>query len=705
MAALQVIRGRAGLLIGVLGVALLAFILSDFFTSGNAFFNKFKDNAFAVNGDVVSTGKYTDRVEEREFFEKVMSNKSNLDEATMSQIREVVYQQMVKEMMLDEQSEALGLAVTPEELSDMVYGENVSPMLARLPIFVDPQTGRFEKAYLVEFLTDINKDPSALSPQQQQDLLTRKKLWATIEGMLKYQRLEEKYASLVAGTVLVNDAEAKAAYTDSKNVASIAYVVEKYTSLSDSSVTVSDAELKALYDLRKNSFKIDSELRKISYFIKDMIPSEDDYAAVKAEMDEGAEKLATTDNPALVVAGFSGNQYIDTYIAVSALPAEAKAFVESASIGQIYGPVRDNQSFIMYKLVDKTIAPDSIKLQIIPLPQGLEFNAANAIADSLLNVIKGGKEFAVVANEIMPGSNGGELPMIDEMSLARAGVPKECFEAAKGEVLKIAINGETQLVRVAGKSNPVPKVKLAVVQLPVVVSDKTQSAIDNELNQFISENGNLENFNKAAQAKGYSIVPDALISPSEIALNQTAGTRQVIHWAFNEKVGTVKKFDMSDKRIIAIIAGEINDDYLPLSELRKGLEAELIRDKKAEKIIADLKAKNLTSLDAYADAVAGKVDTVKFVTFQTGDIAGPGYEPVLNIYSKIGQTGKLEGPVKGRAGVYAINVVEKTESPTEYNSTQIKQFLRQNSYYQLMSGALQALQGKMDVKDNRVKFW
>lgn len=706
MAALQKIRGKAGLLIGVLGVALLAFILSDFFTSGNAFFNKARDKAFTVDGNVVSTGQYAERIEQWEFFEKTMSRKSSLDEATTAQIRERVYQQMVKEIMLDEQADKLGLAVTPEELTDMVYGANMSAMLYQIPLFVNPQTGQFDKAYLTQFLQDIKVDASTLPIEQRDELLMKKQLWAFIENMMKYQRLEEKYASLVSGTILVNDVEAKAVYEDSKNVANIAYAVEKYTALPDSSVNVSDSEIKALYDQRKSSFKLDTELRKISYFIKDVVPSEEDYADVEKEMKAAYEKLVVAENPANVVTEYSGNQYIDAFVAVSALPADAKSFVESASMGQVYGPVRDNQSFVMYKLIDRINAPDSIRLQIIAMPQGLDPAATQIVADSLLKVIKGGEDFTAIANKMAPGSNGGELGWVNEMMLASAGIAKECFGAPQGDVLKLTIGGQPQLVRIAEKTKPVSKVKLAVVQMPVLVSDKTQSAIDNELNLFVSENGNAENFNKAAQNKGYGLVPDAIISPAEMTLGQASGTRSVIHWAFNNKVGSVKKFDeMADKRVVAIIKGEINDKYMPLSEIKDALKAELIRDKKAEKLIVDLKAKNLTSLDAYAQAIGTRIDTAKFVTFQTNNIVGVGFEPILNTYSKVGQVNKLEGPLKGTSGVYVIDVLDKTVDSKEYNAEQTKQSIRQGNYYQLMSQSITALKGKMDVEDNRVTFW
>ncbi|MDR1881851.1 MAG: SurA N-terminal domain-containing protein [Prevotella sp.] len=702
MAALQKIRSKSGLLVGIIAVGLLAFVFP--WNEVSTFVNKMRDKAFVVNGTVVTTKEYSEKIAEWENFQKIMSNQTSLDESATSQIREMVYQQMVKEKMLDEEARKLGLAVTSEELNDMVYGNVVAPILYQIPFFANPQTGRFDKTYLMQFLSDINQDPAGMQEPNRSEIMARREIWAFIQNMMKYQRLEEKYASLVAGALLVSDTEAKAAHEDSRNVAGIAYVVQRYSSLADSAVQVSSKEIKALYDLRKKNYKLDTELRKISYFIKDVVPGDEDYAAVEQEMNTAYEKLKMTDNPAAVLSEYSSS-YPDVFMAVSALPADAKTFVQSASKGDIYGPVRDDRTYLMYKLMDRTTAADSIKLQIIPLPQGLDEKTSAHIADSLQSVIKGGKDFAVVAEELFPGSNGGDLGWTDEMKLASAGIAQECFTAAKGDILKLKVGGQDQLIRITDKTNPVPKVKLAVIQMPVIISDKTQNAIDNELNQFVSESGNIENFDKAAQAKGYGLISNSVISPSEVALGQATGSRQVIHWAFNEKPGTVKKFDMSDKRIVAIVKNEITGDYMPVSEVASALKAELVNDKKAEKIIADLKAKNPLSLDACAQAVGGRVDTVNFVTFQTNNLSGIGYEPLMNIYSKLGRINKLEAPMKGKSGVYVLSVINKTEDTKEFDAKQTKQSLKQSNYYQMMSQAIPVLKNKMKIEDNRVKFW
>lgn len=708
MAALQKIRSKAGLLIGVIAVALLAFIFP--WSELTSFMNRQRDKAFVVDGEVVSTGNYIKRINDFESFQKIISGQSTLDENTTAQIREYVYQQMVKEIMLNGQAEKLGLAVSDEELRDMTVGTNISPILRQLPLFVDPQTGQFSPQAFNQFLnfvnTDINSIPLQQSEQRAQ-LQNLKDVWTTIQNLIKYQRLEEKYNALLANAIIVNDIEAKANVEASKSTSDIAYVVNRYSSVPDSTVSVSEKEIEKLYSTRKNNFKNREDLRKITYITKEITPSESDYAAVEKEINEAREKLLTTENPALIVTDYSELPYHDIFFSESNLsPIEAN-FVKSASIGDVDGPIRDGETYRLYKLVDRTSAPDSVKLRIISIPEGVDRTAANNRADSLINVIKQGKDFGIVANELMPQSNGGDTGWLTEPQLISGG--KEfvsgIFSTLTGEIKKLNTQGQIFIVKVEDKTKPVTKYKLALIQMPVVVSDQTLAGIDNELNEFVAKNSDGKNFVAAANEKGYNLSQDFLITGSLPGIGQIRGSRQVINWAFNEKVGSVKKFDLSDYKIVALINSKIDAGYIPLSEVSDILKDELIKDKKAEKMITDMKAKNLTSLDAYADALESKVDTAKFVTFNTPNITNIGRETALNVYAGVGQLNKLEGPVKGDNGVLVMNIYNRVDQSTDVNTEAYKRTIGNQNMYRIMSQSMETLKEKMSIEDNRVRFF
>ena len=708
MAILQKIRDRSGLLIAVIGVALLAFILGDLLTSGNTFLRKYQDKAFVVDGDLVSTQEYFDRVSEWEDFQKMISGESSLDESATSQIRDIVYQQMVKERILDSQAKKLGLTVSKEEINDLVHGDVISPLLQQLPLFVDPQTGQFDKSTLLNFLSTINTDESMLPPEQIAMVRQYKSIWLFVENLIKYQRLEEKYGSLLSSAVMVNDVEAKTTFDQTQQSADMIYVVQNYYTIADSVASVTDTEIKKFYNENQNLFKASNPRAKVTYFTKEIVPSDEDFDEVEKATSEVYEKLLTTTNAAAVVSDYSDAPFVDAYISANLLSPDERSFVQSAEVSDVYGPFRDGDSFKLYKYLGKTIAPDSVKLRMIGLPENMANDSlVTAYIDSLHIVIKEGKDFAEVANELNPQSNGGEVGWVREIDLVQAGpnVAQDIFSIPTGSVSKIKMPGQQSLIYVEEKTNPVEKYKLAVVNMPVIVSDKTQNNIDNELNQLVSEPDIRDNFTQLAQEKGYNVIPSQTVGATDHMLAQMQGSRQVINWALNEKEGAIKKFDLSRNRIVARVDKIIPAGVLPLSEVSDNIRSLLLNDKKAEKIISDLDSKNLSTLEEYAAAMDSKIDSVKFVDFNTSNITNLGNEPVLNAYAAYAPLNTIVGPLKGNMGVFVIDVINREQVEGEYNAEDQKIAMHSNAIYRLQNQAIEVLKDKMKVVDNRYKFY
>ncbi|MCW1735817.1 peptidylprolyl isomerase [Anaerorudis cellulosivorans] len=711
MATLQKIRNKAGFLIAVIGIALLAFILGDLLTSGSTLFRKSQDKVFEVNGKVISTEEYFTRVTEWENFQKMMSGESSLDENASLQIKELVYQQMVRECILDDQAKKLGLTVSKEEINDLVHGENISPLLQQLPLFVDPKTGIYDREALTNFFTAINTPTASLQPEEKALVQQYKSMWLFIENLIKYQRLEEKYRTLLASAVMVNDMEAKTSFDLSQQNADLTYVVQNYYTIPDTLVTVEDSEIRAFYEKHKKNFKLNTPIAKITYFIREIAPSDEDFAEVEAQAMEAAKKLAESTNPSAVVADYSETPYHDVYLAANVLTESQRSFVSSANIGDMYGPVREGNSFQIYKLIDKIVAPDSVRLRMIVVPTagaGEQDSLVRHFVDSVFTVIKGGKPFAQVANELNPQSNGGDAGWVREIDIASVGndFVQTVFSMQVGEVRKISVPGQSIIVQVEEKTKPVTKYKLAVINMPVVVSERTSNNVDNELNQFLSLPDVGKKFTELAKQKGYAVVPNYTISSTDFSIAQIPGSRQVIQWAFNEKEkGAVKKFDLTNLRIVARLDNVIPAGTAPLSEVATVIRSQLVREKKAEKIITELKSKNLSSLADYAEEMNTQPDTVRFVNFNTRNIAGLGFEPVLNAYSAFAPLHKLMGPAKGNMGVFVVNVDNRTQGTETYDPKIQKNSMQSEITYRLQMQSMEVLKDKLEVKDNRYRFY
>jgi len=709
MATLQKIRDKGTLLVIVIGVALLAFVLGDLFTSGTTLFGKARDKAFVVNGEVISTKQYADKITEFEEFQKMVSGQSSLDENTSSQIREAVYQQMLRERLLDDQTKKLGLTVTSTELNDLVHGENISPVLQQLPFFLDPQTGTFSRSALIEFINTVNT-PSP-GPQEQALVDRYKSLWLFIEEMVRTQRLEEKYISLLSNAVIVNDQEAKTTFDLSQQNADIAYVMQNYFTISDSAVTVTDKEVQDYYNAHKASFKLEAPLVKLSYFSKEIVPSSEDFAEVETESRKAFAELQSADNPMSIVADYSNTPYRDVFVSEFMLTPSQIEFVRTAAVNEITSPKREGDAYQIIKLIDKTVAPDSVRLRMMAIPDASMVGQDSVVTnfvDSIYGLLQAGSSFAEVANSLNPNSNGGEVGWAREIDLVQmgSGLVQAAFSTPIGQPVKLSVPGQQIILQVEERTNPVNKYKVAIVNMPVVASEKTSNNIDNELNQFISAPDVKTKFTELASEKNYMVMPNVTVSANDFSLAQIPGSRQIITWAANEKEqGSVKKFDLTNLRVIARVEQVIPAGTTPLSEVSSGIRAQLMNEKKAEKIIADLKSKNLTSLDDYAVAMNTAADTVRFVNFTTRNITGLGVEPVLNAVSAFAPVNKLVGPMKGNLGVYVTQVANRTAGTETYDAATQKRSMLNNNAYRLQMQSVEVLKDKLGVEDNRYKFF
>ncbi len=709
MATLQNIRNKGPLLVIVIGVALLAFVLGDLFSSGSLLVGKARDRAFVVDGKTITTQQYQSKIIEFEEFQKMISGQSSLDENTTFQIREAVYQQMVRDQLLGNQSKKLGLEVTKEEINDLVHGEYISPILQQLPFFVNPETGMFSRQALVEFLNIINTQ----SPDLQEQALVNqyKSIWLFIENMITTQRLEEKYISLLSNAVIVNDLEAKAHFDLSQQNADIEYVMQSYFTIPDSAVTVTDKEIKAFYDAHKETFKLEAPLVKISYFTKEIVPSDEDFAEVEAKSHEAFAQLQETQYTSTVVADYSTSPYMDAFLGENLLSSSQLDFVRAASINETFGPKREGNTFQVYKLIDKTVAPDSVYLSMMAIPTSTmvgQDSIVEQFVDSIYNLILGGQPFELVANNLNPNSNGGDVGWAREIDLLPFGVEmvKSAFSAPVGKPVKIAIPGQQVIFQVEERTRPVNKFKLAVINMPVLPSDKTSNNIDNQLNQFVSNPDVSSRFNELASEAGYMILPNMTFSANDFSIGQIPNSRQVITWAANQKeMGAVRKFDLTNLRIVARVDQVVPSGTTPLSEISDNIRSILINEKKAEKIISDLQQQNLSSLESYAEAMNSRVDTVKFVNFTTQNITGLGYEPVINAVSSFSPINTVNKPLEGNMGVFATKVIGRATGTAEYDAEEQKSMILNNNAYRLQMQAVQVLKSELGVEDNRYKFF
>ncbi|MDH6341300.1 peptidyl-prolyl cis-trans isomerase D [Parabacteroides sp. PFB2-12] len=713
MATLEKIRSKAGLLIIVVGVALFAFIIGDFLNSGSTYFRQTQEKIASVNGEVISIQDYQARMDEMIEVYKMQSGNANLTDELNSQVRESVFQSMVREMVLGEETDKLGMVVSPEELFDMVQGENISPMLQQMPMFMN-EAGQFDKTALLNFLKMIDDDNIANYPvEQQAQLLSLRNFWLFWEKNLKSQRLEEKYLGLMTKAISANALDAKDHFEGNSNTSDIAYVMQPYSTIPDSTITISKGELEKLYNQRKETYK-QTEAKVINYIAVDIVPSAEDFAKVSAEIESVKPEFASTTNVAEVVNEYSDNPYLDAFFSASAFTGDEdlKHFVTTANVGDVEGPLFSGNTYRMFRLVDKVVAPDSVNVSHIMLA-GMTDEQTAALADSLVGVLKNKGDFAELAAQYSVDQSaqaGGLLGWFTEATALR-GVNEDfktaVFSANAGDIKVVKSMYGTHIVKVNEKTSNVDKYKVANISMTVSPSSQTYSNLYNNLNQYISVNNTQAKFDENAQEAGYNLVSNFNLGKNDQTLGLIKNSRQVVRWAFQSKKGDMSDiFECDDKFVVAVMLGTIPEGYRSLASVTPILENELRAQKKGAIIAEQLKSKNLSSLEDYAAAMNNAtIEDVKFVGFNTSRISGVGAEPKINAMAAVLPEGKVSEPIIGNNGVYVIKVVQKNKAEGEYNEAEQMASVNGSNAYRFSYQTVQELIDQAEVVDNRVRFY
>lgn len=710
MAALETIRNKAGLLVGAIGVALFAFVIGDLLTNGSTFFRQSKDKVVVVNGKKFSTEDFQNRVNELTEVYKLQLGQQTLPEEYSVQIRQAAFEGLVREEIMNEEFEKLGIQVSPEELFDLIQGKNISPMVQQIPFFQNPQTGAFDKSLLLNFLKTVNtQDLSQFGAEGAEQVKALKNYWLFWEKAIKQQRLEEKYNALIAKAVIANNIEAKAAFEGSKVNADFTFAMQPYTSIADSAVKVTDKDYQAVYDKYKERFK-QEETRSLKYLAVPIRPSQDDFAEVAAKMAEIKDEFVVSENVADIVNDNSDHSYVNAFVAVRDLSPSLQEFVNSSNVGDVKAPALENDVYTMAKVVAKTSAPDSAKVRFIAL-QGNDAKV-KALADSLVTVIEKGGNFAEVAAKYSAhatAQNGGEAGWVNEASAVQVSEDfrKAAFEAPVNKVTTIDSPYGIQLVQVTERTAPVAKVKLAVIDMEVSPSSRTTSNLYNDINAYIANNKSLADFEKNATEKGFSILSNPTVTGNDYTLGTLRNARQAVAWAFREAgKGQISQiFEIDNNFVVVALADVTPKGYAPLSQVKPFIKNEVLNEKKAEMIIADLTAKKLTSLDAYAQAMQTKVDTAMMVNFNTQRITGIGQEPVLCAVAPMSPLNQVTAPVKGTNGVYVLDVFNKVDSEKQFDLQSEVKTLEGTLAYRLIYQTFNVLRNQADVEDYRVNFY
>ncbi len=702
MATLQKIRNKAGLLALIVGLALFAFIIGDFLNSGSSLVRQSQRKIAKIGDYSLDVEEYEARISEMEEVYKIQTGRTDLDEATASQLRESAYETIIREKLLDQQAEELGISVTGKEIFAMINGVNVHPMIQQLPIFINPQTGVFDRNTMMNFLQTIQtEDLSAYPADAQEQIVQLKKYWLFWENNLKYTRLEEKINTLLAKSVQANSLDAKASFADRSNNLNFLYTYIPYSTLSDDAFKVSDSDIKKRYNAQIERFA-QKPFRSAKYVVVTINPSSEDFKEVEKTMSELEQSFATAESPLAFASENSDDRNFDCYLSNKLFEGKVKEFLSGSS--SYLAPVFDNGAFLMAKVLGKTVAPDSVKARQIVLA-----TTEKSRADSLLAVLKNGGNFTELAAKFSRSGQNPEMGWFREMDVV-SGAPelaRACFNAPLNSYFIVTTKKYISIVEVTDKTAPVAKTKLALVRLNVTPSSKTRSSAYNKLNLLVAKYQKADDFFTQAQKSGYDVFDAQVVHSSDNTLANIPQMRQAVRYICTKELGTVSEIfeNQSNQLVVAGIVGVNDGDYLNLELVKPVIERELMNEKKAEKLTESIRAANASSLQSLAAAMKTTVDSALFVNFSTRNIQRIGEEPALIAAVTTAPLNKLSEPVQGKSGMYVFNVFSNIPSSEPFNLKNELNVLNSMNMYRVMYQSFEAVRKAAKIKDSRIKFY
>lgn len=719
MTALGKIRSKGILLIIIIGLGLFAFIAEEAFRSCNGIKGQNSQQIGEVLGEKIYVQDFQKLLEEYQDAMKLTMRTDNLSEDQLNQLKDQVWQQLVSERVMKEDCKKLGLTVTEDELQN-VLNDGTNQLLTQTP-FVNQQTGRFDVSILKQFIDAYRKAEASNNSQQLDQMRPAYNYWLFVEKNLRTQLLAQKYQSLLANCVLSNKVEAKMAFNEENEEAQIQLASIAYNSIKDADIKVTDEELKAKYEELKPAFRQQQETRDVKMVDVQVKASATDRAQLQKDMAGYQKQLAAAADPTQVVSK-SGSmiQYIG-------LPVSGKAFqqypdiaskIDSMAVGTtgVVENTKDN-TYNIVRILSRTELPDSVEFRQIQVG-GKTLEAARASADSIQKALAAGGDFQAIAKRYGQDSTttwftGAMYEQASTMSQDNRTYIEALLNGAVGSTQNIELTQGNVVIQVLNRKAMKSKAVAAVIKKEIRFSDNTYSKAYNRFSQFVTQSqASLADLQKHATKFGYTVqdLNDFATSSHTVGNVGGSGIRDAIKWIFEAKEGQVSQLFEAGKEndhLLVLCMTKIHPQgYRPWddAQVKEILKREVIRDKKAEMIMAKLKGVNSI---AAAQAKGAKVSTVNQITF-----AAPAFiqatgaaEPALSGAVAATAQGKFcSAPVKGNAGVYVFQVVKKQMRPAKYNEEQQIQMCRQRAM-QYMGNFMQDLVFGAGVVDNRYLFF
>lgn len=706
MSVIQNIREKyAAISIAVIAISLIAFILMDALSSRSGLFKNQEKTIGVINGKEISAIEFSNKV--NAFEENERSRGTIINDEMRQQIIETAWNREIDQIILEEEYERTGIVFTDLDKEDGIYGENAPNDLKEA--FKDPKTGQYDPEAARQQLKKILKSGKE-SPEKEQ-------LINFINEMVIVPGKRNKYLNLIKGSTYYPKWLYEKEQADNQAMASINYVNIPYSSIGDSTIKITDEEIKLYIQKNKDQFKQDKTV-SISYVVFDGSPTSGDSTKIMNEVSQKKEEFSSKpDVNAFLTVNGSESKYDDAYVMKSKLKTPAGDSLFNLAPNGVFGPYLDGQSYTLAKYIDKKILPDSVKCRHIlvstkPQENGasLPDSVAKNRADSIALAINAGANFSEIAGKLSddPGSKdkGGEYTFSLE---SFSGLAKEfaeyIFYQSPGSKSVIKTEFGYHFIEVLEHKNPGEAYKFAFFKKKIISSQETTNFTSGEAMKFASSSTDKASFEKTCKEKKLT-AKVAEFKTTDYTLVGLGNARQLIKWAFENKVGTVSETEnIGDYIVIATITEKNTDGFMSVNAARSVVEPILLNIKKAQQIIAKTgSAKDLTAIAGVFKLNVVKADSIIFGSQFIKDI---GSEPKLagaSFYNEFKT--KVSPAIVGNSGVFYIQILNTSMVPSSGETYDaLRKQIEQNLKNSIVYRSIESIKKAAKIEDNRIGFY
>ena len=717
MSVLEKIRSKTGLLVGIIGLALVIFILESLLGSGSALFANNDTLVGEIAGDKIDYNTFNTKVEQQVMQIQQSNPQAQINDQTKEQIVNQVWQEMINERVNKKQFSKLGISVSADELYDQML---VHPHQYVLQQVTDPNTGKI--------IADFARPDGSLDVVKLADWVTKMtpeqtKFWKQLETQISEVRAAEKYNALVKKGMYVTSAEAKDAFIAQTKQVSTSYVMKRYASVSDSTVKVSEEDINNYYNKHKAFYKVGQTTRKIEYVSFDVLPSNKDYESLQKEAKDVVEifktKTAKEDSSYISQETEGGQVMISSYNKKNMIISDSSVF--TAPKGTVFGPYTEGTFIKIYKLTDTKSVADSAKVRHILI--GLQSQktqtqrtpeVAKRIADSLTVLIKEKKvSFDTLVKTMSDDGGsiekGGDYGWFDENKGFVEPFKNAGLMGTVGNISVVPTQFGFHIIEVLAVSKTRHNsYTVAQISKLIAPSSETNKEYYKLASEFAGKNTNTEAFNKAIETEKLNkrIADD--VKESDKNLPGLEEAKDMVRWIYKAKKGDVSEvFEFKDRYVVANLTSIKEQGIAPLEEVKEDVTKKAIRDKKAEQFIAEFttKAGASKSIDDIASKMNLIVEKADNLTFASYNIPAIGREDALIGTATSMKNGALSKVIKGDNGVFVVfvNAVNEAALPKDFKGKQKE--LEQAANGRVDYEMYDALKEKAEIEDHRGKFF